>query len=140
MTQVIAKVNRAKYKTTIQIQDHQLVADEPKPMGKDEGPSPYDLLLAALGACVSMTLRMYADRKGWNLEEVHVQLDQSRVYAEDCEDCESHNGYVHVIEKKVKFIGELTEEQIQRLLVISDKCPVQKTLTNEIKILTKLSK
>jgi len=80
---------------------------------------------------------MYADRKGWDLEEVQVHLEQSRVYAEDCEDCESQDGYVHLIEKKLKFIGELTEEQAQRLLEISDKCPVNKTLSNEIKILTK---
>lgn len=139
MNQVIAKIDRSKYKTTIQFQNHQLVADEPKPLGSDAGPNPYDLLLAALGACVSITLRMYADRKGWDLEEVQVNLSQSRVYAEDCEDCESEDGYVHVIEKKIKFIGDLTQEQIQRLLVISDKCPVNKTLTNEIKIVTKIS-
>ncbi len=139
MNQVIAKIDRSKYKTTIQFQNHQLVADEPKPLGSDAGPNPYDLLLAALGACVSITLRMYADRKGWDLEEVQVNLSQSRVYAEDCEDCESEDGYVHIIEKKIKFIGDLTQEQIQRLLVISDKCPVNKTLTNEIKIVTKIS-
>ena len=76
------------------------------------------------------------DRKGWDLEEVQVNLNQSRVYAKDCEECESEDGYVHVIEKKLKFSGELTEDQIQRLLEISDKCPVHKTLTNEIKIIT----
>jgi len=107
------------------------------PLGQDLGPNPYDFLLIALGACVTMTLRMYADRKGWDLEEVEVHLEQSRVHAKDCEDCESQNGYVHVIEKKLKFIGDLTEEQTQRLLEISDKCPVNKTLSNEIKILTK---
>ena len=85
-----------------------------------------------------MTLRMYADRKGWDLEEVQVDLDQSRVYAKDCEDCESVDGYVHIIEKKLSFTGDLTEEQIQRLLEISDKCPVNKTLSSEIKINTLL--
>jgi len=139
MTQVIAKIDRTKYKTVIQTPKHQLIADEPEPLGKDVGPGPYDLLLAALGACVTMTVRMYADRKGWDLEEIKVNLAQSRVYAEDCEDCESQDGYVHVIEKKVEFVGELTEEQRQRLLIIADKCPVHKTLTNEIKIHTKLS-
>ncbi len=136
MTQVIAKINRAKYKTIIVTGNHELIADEPVPFGQDLGPNPYDFLLTALGACVTMTLRMYADRKGWNLEEVQVHLEQSRVYAKDCKECESEDGYVHVIEKKLKFIGELTEEQIQRLLEISDKCPVHKTLTNEIKIIT----
>ena len=137
MTQVVAKIAQDKYKTTIQTAGHQLIADEPSPLGQDLGPNPYDYLLAALGACVTMTLRMYADRKGWGLEEVHVFLDQSRKYAKDCEDCESENGYVHIIEKKLKFIGELSEEQRKRLLEISDKCPVNKTLNNEIKIITK---
>ncbi len=139
MTQVIAKIDRSKYKTEIQTSNHQIIADEPEPVGSDLGPNPYDLLLSALGACVSITLRMYADRKGWDLQEVQVDLSQSRVYAKDCEDCESKDGYVHVIEKKLKFTGDLTQEQIQRLLVISDKCPVNKTLTCEIKIRTKLS-
>ena len=137
MTQVIAKINRAKYKTIIVTGNHELIADEPVPFGQDLGPNPYDFLLTALGACVTMTLRMYADRKGWALEEVEVHLEQSRVHAEDCEDCDSQDGFVHVIEKKLKFIGDLTEEQIQRLLEISDKCPVNKTLLNEIKIVTK---
>ncbi len=138
MTQVIAKIDREKYKTIIEIGNHQLIADEPVPLGQDLGPNPYDLLLAALGACVTMTLRMYADRKGWDLEEVHVHLEQSRIYAKDCEDCESEDGYVHIIEKNLKFIGDLTEEQKQRLLEISDKCPVNKTLSNEIKIITSI--
>jgi len=136
MTQVTAKINRSKYKTIVVTENHELIADEPVPIGKDLGPNPYDFLLIALGTCVTMTLRMYADRKGWDLEEVHVHLEQSRVYAKDCEDCESEDGYVHVIDKKLKFIGELTEEQEQRLLEISDRCPVNKTLTHEIKILT----
>ncbi len=137
MTQVIAKIDRAKYKTLVAAGNHELIADEPVPLGQDLGPNPYDFLLIALGACVAMTLRMYADHKGWDLEEVEVHLKQSRVHAKDCEDCESQNGYVHVIEKKLKFIGDLTEEQTQRLLEISDKCPVNKTLTSEIKITTK---
>jgi len=136
MTQVIAKINRAKYKTVIVTGNHELVADEPVPFGQDLGPNPYDFLLTALGACVTMTLRMYADRKGWDLEEVQVHLEQSRVYSKDCAECESEDGYVHIIEKKLKFIGELTEDQVQRLLEISDKCPVHKTLSNEIKIIT----
>jgi len=136
MPQVISKIDRSKYKTINEAGNHHLVADEPMPFGQDLGPNPYDFLLTALGACVAMTLRMYADRKGWDLEEVHVHLDQSRIYAKDCENCESEDGYVHIIEKKLKFIGELTKEQIQRLLEISDKCPVNKTLINEIKITT----
>ena len=137
MTQVIATINRSKYKSVVVAGNHELLADEPVPYGKDLGPNPYDFLLMALGTCVTMTIRMYADRKGWNLEEVQVHLDQSRVYAKDCENCESEDGYVYIIEKKLKFTGELTEEQVQRLLEISDKCPVNKTLSNEIKIITK---
>ena len=140
MTQVISKIDRSKYKTNIKAGNHQLIADEPMPFGQDLGPNPYDFLLTALGACVAMTLRMYADRKGWDLEEVHVHLNQSKVYARDCEDCESEDGFVHIIEKKLTFTGELTEEQTQRLLEISDKCPVNKTLSNEVKIITSLSK
>ena len=138
MTQVVAKIDRAKYKTSLQFQNHQLTADEPEPLGRDTGPNPYDLLLAALGACVSMTLRMYADRKGWDLIDVQVNLEQSRVHAADCENCESEEGFVHIIEKKLKFSGDLSQEQKDRLLEISSKCPVQKTLSNEIKIFTKM--
>jgi len=137
MTQVIASINRTKYKTIVVTRNHELIADEPVPIGQDLGPNPYDYLLTALGTCVAITLRMYADRKGWDLEEIQVHLEQSRVYAEDCEDCESEDGFVHLIEKKLKFTGDLTKEQIQRLLEISNKCPVNKTLTNEIKIITK---
>ncbi len=137
MTQVIAQIDRKKYKTIIETGNHQLIADEPEPLGQDLGPNPYDFLLAALGACVTITLRMYADRKGWDLEEVHVHLEQSRIYAKDCLDCDSEDGFVHIIEKNLKFIGDLTEEQKHRLLEISDKCPVNKTLSNEVKILTK---
>ena len=138
MTQVIATINRTKYKTIIAIGNHELIADEPVPFGQDLGPNPYDFLMTALGTCVTMTLMMYADRKGWDLEEVHVHLEQSRIYAKDCEDCESEDGYVHIIEKNLKFFGELTEDQKLRLLEISDKCPVNKTLSNEIKIITSI--
>ena len=137
MTQVIATIKGTKYKTTVVTGNHKLIGDEPIPIGQDLGPNPYDYLLTALGTCVTITIRMYADRKGWDLEEIQVYLEQSRVYAEDCEDCESEDGFVHVIEKKLKFIGNLSEDQRQRLLEISDKCPVNKTLTNEIKITTK---
>jgi putative redox protein len=139
MAQVIAKIDHSKYKTVVTTGNHQFVSDEPISLGKDLGPSPYDFLLVALGSCVAMTLRMYADRKGWDLKEVEVHLDQSRIHSRDCEDCESKEGFVHVIEKRLKFIGDLTIEQKQRLMVmeISDKCPVNRTLTKEIKIITK---
>lgn len=136
MSQVIATIDRAHYKTTIQSAGHQIIGDEPSPIGTDLGPTPYDFLLASLGSCVAMTLRMYADRKGWPLEEVEVHLSQQRVHAEDCEHCDSADGYVHVIEKKLIFKGDLTADQHKRLLEISDKCPVNKTLMHEIVINT----
>ncbi len=115
---------------------HEIIADEPVPMGTDLGPNPYDFLLMSLGSCVAMTLRMYADRKGWDLQEVEVHLSQERVYHEDCENCESTEGYVHMITKKVKFRGDLDDVQRKRLVEISDKCPVNKTLLREIQIKT----
>lgn len=138
MAQVTVKTGTAKYKTIINTSNHEIIADEPKPMGTDLGPNPYDFLLMALGSCVSMTLRMYADRKGWDLQEVEVELNQVKQHSRDCEDCESKEGYIHRIEKKLRFKGDLTEEQKVRLLDISHRCPVQKTLLNEIKIETSL--
>jgi len=134
MTQVTTSIDRSKYKTTITTENHMFLSDEPVPFGKDLGPSPYDFLLVSLGTCVAMTLRMYADRKGWDLESVDVKLDQSRIHAKDCEDCESEDGYIHVIEKRLLVNGNLTTDQKNRLLDIADKCPVNKTLLNEIKI------
>lgn len=136
MTEIIAKIDRSRFKTIISNGTHDLLADEPVPDGEDLGPNPYDILLMALGSCVAITLRMYADRKNWDLEEVEIHLSQERVYAEDCEDCESQDGYVHIIEKKVKLIGNLDETQRKRLMDVSDKCPVNKTLKNEIQIKT----
>lgn len=134
MSQFVAKIDRSHYRSVMSNGRHELIADEPKPYGTDEGPNPYDFLLAALGSCLVMTLRMYADRKGWDLEEVEVHLNQKRVHAKDCENCDSVDGYVHIIEKKLKFTGNLDEDQRKRLLEISDKCPVNKTLTHEIQI------
>ena len=136
MTQVIAKIGKDRYKTILSNGRHEIVADEPLGMGQDLGPTPYDFLLMALGSCISMTLRMYADRKGWNLEGAEIHLSQERVHAKDCEDCESTTGFVHVIKKQVKLIGDLDEAQHKRLMEIADRCPVNKTLLNEIKIET----
>ena len=139
MAQVKVTTGTEKYKTEIITPTHQLIADEPQPYGEDLGPNPYEFLLMAVGSCVGMTLRMYADRKGWDLQEVEIELDQERRHAKDCENCESEDGYVHFIQKKLRFKGNLDEQPKARLLEISDRCPVQKTLLNEIKIETSLT-
>jgi putative redox protein len=115
--------------------DHVLITDEPREAGGDDaGPDPYTLLLSALGSCISMTTTLYARRKGWPLEKVIVRLRQNRVHAKDCKQCADADGFIHSIERDVKFEGELTDEQINRLQEIAHKCPVHKTLTSPIVI------
>jgi uncharacterized OsmC-like protein len=116
--------------------DHVIAADEPAPAGTDSGPTPYDLLLAGLGACTSMTVRMYADRKGWPLENVSVSLRHERVHAKDCEDCESGDGMVDRIQRTIRLEGDLDTEQRAKLLDIAEKCPVHRTMTSETVVST----
>jgi putative redox protein len=115
---------------------HQFLADEPLPAGDDAGPTPYDLLLAALGSCTSMTVRMYADRKGWPLDRVRVTLRHSRIHAKDCADCETRSGWINQIAVDVELSGELDDNQRQRLMHIAELCPVHQALTSEIHIVT----
>jgi putative redox protein len=123
----------------IEVRDHQLSADEPVSMGgTDTGPDPYELLIAALGACTSMTLSMYARRKHWPLESVTVRLRHSVIHAVDCENCETKEGKLDRIERDIELHGPLDDQQRDRLLVIANKCPVHKTLTSEIDIRSQL--
>jgi putative redox protein len=137
-TVTVVEAGSGTYTQQITAGHHQLVADEPTPIGDDAGPTPYDLLLAALGACTSMTLRMYADRKGWPLERVRVTLRHSRIHAKDCADCETSVGFVDKIDRDIELTGDLDDAQLQRLLQLADRCPVHQTLTSEVHITTSL--
>jgi len=125
------------YQVEIVAGTHKFIADEPLDVGDDLGPTPYDLLLGALGACTVMTVQMYSQRKGWPLHSVEVSLDTTRIYARDCEECVSTpDTKVELITRQIRFIGDLTAEQITRLTEIADRCPVHRTLTGEITIRT----
>ncbi len=125
---------------TVRAGRHTLAADEPLsfPTGTDTGPTPYDYLLASLGACTSMTLRMYARHKGWALEGFSVDLRHSRVHAEDCERCEESGGRLDRFERDIHITGDLDDAQRARLMEIADRCPVHRTLLNEKDIPTRL--
>lgn len=118
---------------------HALVADEPEAFGgTNQGPSPYDYLQAALGACTGMTVQMYAGRKKWPLDEVVVRLRHAKNHAQDCENCEEPGQKIDHFERELELVGELSPEQRQRLLEIAEKCPVHKTLLGEVRINTSL--
>ena len=114
---------------------HELLVDEPREAGgADAGPTPYELLLSALGACTAMTLRLYADRKGIPLEGVEVALEHDQIHAQDCQECETREGFLDRITKRLVLYGPLTDEQRERLVEIAERCPVQRTLEREIVI------
>jgi|SRR4030095_14727363 putative redox protein len=117
---------------------HTWRADEPAPGGTDTGPSPYELLLASLGACTSMTLRLYAARKQWDVKRITVRLQHSRVHAEDCMECETKDVFLDRIDRQIEISGNLDDAQRQRLLEIADRCPVHRTLTSKIDIRTSM--
>jgi uncharacterized OsmC-like protein/alpha-beta hydrolase superfamily lysophospholipase len=137
---VVAETRVGRFSQAIAVGRHRLAADEPAEVGgNDTGPGPYDYLLAGLGACTSMTLRLYAEHKNLPLERVIVRLTQNKIYATDCEECETKEGKIDQIERAIEIVGPLDAAQRQRLLEIADKCPVHRTLQSEVRILTKIS-
>ena len=139
MGEVVVHGSAAGFAQEITVGSHRLSSDEPvEAGGTDSGPSPYDLLLSALGSCTSMTLGMYARRKSWPLESVTVRLRNSRIHAVDCAECETKEGMLDRIELDIQLAGTLTQEQRAKLLEIANKCPVHRTLVSEIDIRTRL--
>lgn len=136
---VVARTGLEGYTTDIRAGNHGLTADEPESVGgNDLGPCPYSLLMSSLGACTSMTLRMYADRKGWPLKSIKVHLKHGKIHAKDCENCETAMGKIDRIERVIELDGDLDDAQRQRLLEIADRCPVHRTLHSEILEVTSL--
>lgn len=135
---VVQETRVSHLQQMISVGKHRMIADEPVSAGgHDTGPGPYDFLLAGLGACTSMTMRLYADRKTIPLDRVTVTLKHGRIYAKDCEECETKEGMISKIDRVITMEGNLDAEQRKRLMEIADKCPVHRTLTSEIKIVTK---
>ena len=133
--QATVRLGSNNYTAQISVRDHKLLADEPVSLGGDDkGPNPYELLLSSLGACTAITLRMYAGRKDWPLEEVIVHMSHTKDYAEDCVNCDESDVKIDRIDKKIELKGDLSEEQRKRLMQIADRCPVNKTLLGEIRI------
>jgi uncharacterized OsmC-like protein/fermentation-respiration switch protein FrsA (DUF1100 family) len=135
---VVRETRNSKFQQTVSVGPHHLLADEPVAAGgEDSGPGPYDFVLAGLGACTSMTMRLYADRKSLPLERVTVTLKHSKIHAEDCAECETKAGMLDQIDRVITMEGALDAEQRKKLLEIADKCPVHRTLTSEIHIVTR---
>jgi len=134
---VVRETRNGKFQQTVTVGPHRLLADEPVAAGGDDtGLAPYDLLLAGLGACTSMTMRLYAERKSLPLERTTVRLRHSKIHAEDCAECETKGGMLDQIERVIMMEGPLDTEQRKKLIEIADKCPVHRTLTSEVRILT----
>jgi uncharacterized OsmC-like protein/pimeloyl-ACP methyl ester carboxylesterase len=135
---VVRETRASKFQNTVSIGPHHLLADEPAAAGgEDSGPGPYDFVLAGLGACKSMTMRLYADRKSFPLERATVTLSHGKIYAKDCAECETKEGMLDQIEVAIGLEGPLDADQRKRILEIADKCPVHRTLTSEIRIVTR---
>jgi putative redox protein len=140
MASVIVRGGIGSLEQEVLVGRHRLPADEPEGQGgHDAGPSPYDYLLAALGTCTSMTLALYARRKGWPVEGITVTLAHSRIHATDCAECETKDGHIDRIDREIELAGPLTDEQRTRLIEIAERCPVHRTLASEVSIRTRLA-
>ncbi len=140
-TVVVSETGKGKFANAVSIGGkHTLISDEPVGYGgTDTGPTPYDLLLAGLGACKSMTMRMYADRKGINLDRSRITLTHSKIHASDCSDCETQSGQIDKIDVSIEVTGDMDAEARRRIVEIADKCPVHRTLHSEVKIESRLT-
>ncbi len=137
---IVEETGEGRFAQRVRAGRHELTADEPKSVGGDDsGPGPYDYLLAGLGACTSMTIRMYAERKEWPLERVSVRLRHKKIHAEDCAECETREGRVDWIDRDITLAGPLDQAQKDRLLEIADKCPVHKTLHAETIVASRIA-
>ncbi len=135
MSEPITIRSQTSFRTEIDAGNHTIIADEPKSAGgNDEGPTPYDLLASALGACTAMTLHFYAKREKIPLQGVEAVITNDRMHAKDCADCVTTSGYIHRFDVKLRLLGDLTPEQRTTLIGIARRCPVYKTLTSEIRI------
>ncbi|MFT7587077.1 MAG: putative redox protein [Cellvibrionaceae bacterium] len=131
----LTAINRLNYQVNMNASSFSILADEPESIGGDnQGPSPFELLLASLAACTAMTVRMYAKRKNWPVESINLQLDHEKVSANACDDCLTIDGKVDIINIDISFVGDLTEEQIERLKFIAGKCPIHRSLVTETRI------
>jgi uncharacterized OsmC-like protein/alpha-beta hydrolase superfamily lysophospholipase len=134
---IVRETGQGRFQQEVTVGPHRFLADEPVDVGGlDSGPGPYDLVLAGLGACTAMTLRLYAERKALPLEAVTVELSHAKIHAADCESCETKEGMIDRIDRAIAFAGRLDADQRRRLMEIADKCPVHRTLTSEIDIRT----
>ena len=137
---VVRETRDSKYQNEVIVGPHHLFADEPVAVGgADTGPGPYDYVLAGLGACTSITMRMYADRKSLPLDRLTITLSHSKIHAEDCAECETKVGMLDQFNRVIKIEGELDADQRKRLMEIADKCPVHRTLESEIHIVTEVA-
>lgn len=135
MGQPVVVRSKGSFRNEVEAGRHRFVVDEPvQAGGQDEGPTPYDLLAAALAGCTSMTLVFYARREKLPLEAVNVTVTHDRSHARDCADCMTKSGFIHRFNVQIELFGPLAEEQRQKLLGVAGRCPVAKTLSSEIKI------